>query len=133
MNQERVISDTKGRDDRVMQMNLAALEEGAKAAKAPVKPAGGMKGPLTLDQMLDVPVALVFEVGRTSISMRQLLEMNRGSFIELRNVSVDSIDVRINEAIVANGEAIALKQQYGVRIREVLPLAVVNEYEFQNG
>lgn len=74
---------------------------------------------LTLNSMLDVPIPLVFEVGRTKISIAHLMELREGSFIDLRNVSVDVIDVLVDDKIVAEAEAISLQQRYGVRISEI--------------
>ncbi len=65
---------------------------------------------------------IVFEVGRTNITIAHLMELWEGSFIDLRNVSVDVIDVRVDEQIIAEGEAISLQQRYGVRISEVTRL-----------
>lgn len=67
----------------------------------------------------NVPVELIFEVGRTNITIKQLMELCEGAFVELRHVSVDSIDVRVKEKIVAKGEAIAMQQWYGIRLGEV--------------
>ena len=77
---------------------------------------------LTLNSMLDVPISIVFEVGRTTISIAHLMELRQGSFIDLRNVSVDVIDVLVDEKIVAEAEAISLQQRYGVRISEIIRL-----------
>jgi len=75
---------------------------------------------LTLNSMLDVPIPIVFEVGRTEISIAHLMELRQGSFIDLRNVSVDVIDVLVDEKIIAEAEAISLRQRYGVRISEII-------------
>lgn len=84
-------------------------------------------GTLPLESMYDVPITLVFEVGRTDITIRELMEMCEGSYIELRHVSVDSIDVCVNETIIASAETIALPQRYGIRFGEVeLPLSIQN-------
>ncbi len=72
-----------------------------------------------LQQYFDVPMTLVFEVGRKDITVGELMELNQGSFIDLWHVSVDIIDIRINDRIVAYGEAIALKQRYGIRFGEL--------------
>ena len=69
----------------------------------------------SLMSMIDVPVTLVMEVGRTEISVEELMELVEGSIIDLRKVSVDSIEVRMNEKIIAQAEAIALQQRYGIR------------------
>ena len=73
----------------------------------------------TLARMLDVPITLVFEVGRTKINIAHLMELREGSYIDLRNVSVDVIDVRVNDNIIAEAEAISLQQRYGMRIAEI--------------
>lgn len=72
-----------------------------------------------LEHFIDVPITLIFEVGRTEITIGQLLEMNKGSFIDLRQVSVDIIDIRAHDRIIAFGETIALKKRYGIRFGEL--------------
>ena len=81
------------------------------------------KGKISLMTMVDVPVTLVMEVGRTEISVEQLMELVEGSIIDLRKVSVDSIEVRMNEKIIAQGEAIALQGRYGIRFTALERLA----------
>lgn len=77
---------------------------------------------LTLNSMMDVPFPIVFEVGRTKITIAHLMELREGSFIDLRNMSVDVIDVRMDEEIIAAAEAISLQHRYGVRITEITKL-----------
>jgi flagellar motor switch protein FliN/FliY len=72
-----------------------------------------------LEHFIDVPITLVFEVGRTEITIGQLLEMDKGSFVDLRQVSVDIIDIRANDRVIAFGESIALKKRYGIRFGEL--------------
>jgi flagellar motor switch protein FliN/FliY len=73
----------------------------------------------SLEHFLEVPITLIFEVGRTEITIGQLLDMDKGSFIDLRQVSVDIIDIRANDRIIAFGETIALKKRYGIRFGEL--------------
>lgn len=75
--------------------------------------------PMTIESMGDVPVTLTFEVGRTHITIKQLMELNKGSFVELRHISVDTIDVRVCEKIIATAEAIGLQNWYGMRMGEI--------------
>jgi flagellar motor switch protein FliN/FliY len=75
--------------------------------------------PLTIESMGDVPVTLIFEVGRSNITIKQLMELKAGSFVEMRNIMVDIIDVRVCDRTVAHAEAIALQQWYGMRMGEV--------------
>lgn len=88
---------------------LGAIEK----SKALISPSSQKRKNLL--SMIDVPVELVMEVGRTHISVEQLMELVEGSIINLRKVSVDSIEVRMNERVIAQAEAIALQGRYGVR------------------
>lgn len=117
---EVVNGDTPGAGPsgkQVQTMSLATLNNipSSPAIAAPVDPAR-----LPFEVMLDVPFTLVFEVGRTQITIKQLMELREGSHIELRHISVDSIDIRINDKIIAHGDAIALQQRYGIRFGEVV-------------
>jgi flagellar motor switch protein FliN len=86
-------------------------------------------GLLPLEFMSDVPMILVFEVGRIDITIKQLLELDKGSYIELRNVSVDVIDIRVNDKLLGSGETIALQQRYGIRFNELEQFTSVEDLE----
>jgi len=120
---EVLSSDSVG--EKVQPMPLVSLNSASQAR--PPSPSIN-RGRIPLEVILDVPVTIVFEVGRTNITIKQLMELCEGAFVELRHVSVDSIDVWINDKIIAQGEAIALQQRYGVRIGEVdmIPIAETN-------
>ncbi|MCB1671985.1 MAG: FliM/FliN family flagellar motor C-terminal domain-containing protein [Gammaproteobacteria bacterium] len=72
-----------------------------------------------VERFWNVPVTMKFEVGRQDISVQQLMTLKRGSIVPLKNVYVDQIKVRVGERTIARGEAISLKNQYGVRISEI--------------
>ena len=110
-------------NEGIMPMPLMTLD-GAAETRAVTAPLSGMKIPL--EAMHDVPVTIVFEVGRTNITIKQLMELREGSFVELRHVSVDSIDIWINDKIIGQGEAIALQQRYGVRFGEVEMISIAD-------
>ena len=105
--------------ERVMPAALPGADQGAVSLPRKLTPVQKSGGDLPLEFLFDVPVTLVFEVGRTDITIKQLLELNKGSVLELRNVSVDVIDIRINDKIMAYGETIALQQRYGIRFGEL--------------
>ena len=115
--QKEVPVHTQGGRDGVIPMPLANIH-------APGNVRGNQElsgqGPrLPLEAMLDVPVTLVFEVCRIGIDVQQLLALTTGSHLELRQVSVDTIDIRLNDTLIAYGETIAIKQRYGVRWGEL--------------
>ncbi len=107
----------------VLPMPLSNITLNKAELKRSANPMLQQGGTLPFTAMLDVPIEMVFEVGRTNISIKQLMEMTQGSFVELRQVSVDIIDIRINDKLFAFGETIALQQHYGIRFgeHEIIP------------
>ncbi|PCJ40812.1 MAG: hypothetical protein COA71_09415 [SAR86 cluster bacterium] len=74
---------------------------------------------LTLDMMMDVPITMSFEVGRVDITIKQLMELQDGSIVELQHNFVDLIDVKVNDIVISQAETIALQQRYGIRLNEI--------------
>ena len=75
---------------------------------------------LNLDVILDVPVSLSLEVGRTRMPIRQLLQLNRGSVIELERGAGEPLDVYVNGTLIAHGEVVVINDRFGVRLTDVV-------------
>ncbi|MET0288044.1 MAG: flagellar motor switch protein FliN [Pseudoxanthomonas sp.] len=75
---------------------------------------------LNLDMILDVPVALTLEVGRTRMPIRNLLQLSQGSVIELERGAGDPLDVYVNGTLVAHGEVVVINDRFGVRLTDVV-------------
>ncbi len=73
-----------------------------------------------LDVILDVPVTLSLEVGRTSISIRDLLQLNQGSVVELDRPSDQPMDVRVNGTLIARAEIVVVDDMFGIRLVDVV-------------
>ena len=73
-----------------------------------------------LNVILEVNVDLALEVGRTSICVRDLLQLNQGSVVELDRLAGESLDVLVNGTLVARGEVVVVNDNYGVRLTEVV-------------
>lgn len=101
----------------VQPLNYSSIDSIPETSMTPVQPPSRGKRPLAT--LFDIPITLVFEVGRVDISIRELMELKQGSMIDLRHVSVDSIDIRINNNIIGYGEAIGLASVYGIRFGEL--------------
>lgn len=80
--------------------------------------AGG--GEVNLDMILDVPVTLAMEVGRTRISIRNLLQLNQGSVVELDRAAGEPLDVFVNGTLVAHGEVVVINEKFGIRLTDVI-------------
>src|SRR3954469_16233600 len=75
---------------------------------------------VNLDVILDVPVTLSMEVGRTRIPIRNLLQLNQGSVVELDRAAGEPLDVFVNGTLVAHGEVVVVNEKFGIRITDVV-------------
>lgn len=82
--------------------------------------ARGEGGEVNLDVILDVPVTLAMEVGRTRISIRNLLQLNQGSVVELDRAAGEPLDVFVNGTLVAHGEVVVINEKFGIRLTDVI-------------
>ena len=80
----------------------------------------GVPGDVNLDVILDVPVTLSMEVGRTRIPIRNLLQLNQGSVVELDRAAGEPLDVFVNGTLVAHGEVVVVNEKFGIRITDVV-------------
>lgn len=73
-----------------------------------------------LDVILDIPVSMSMEVGRTSITIRNLLQLNQGSVIELDRFAGEPLDVLVNGTLIAHGEVVVVNEKFGIRMTDVI-------------
>ena len=73
-----------------------------------------------LDVILDIPVTLSMEIGRTMISIRNLLQLNQGSVVELDRLAGEPMDVLVNGTLVAHGEVVVVNEKFGIRLTDVV-------------
>ena len=73
-----------------------------------------------LDAILDIPVTISMEVGRSQISIRNLLQLNQGSVVELDRVAGESLDVLVNGTLIAHGEVVVVNDKFGIRLTDVI-------------
>jgi len=83
------------------------------------KPLGGT-GEVNLDVILDVPVTLSMEVGRARLPIRNLLQLNQGSVVELERAAGEPLDVYANGTLVAHGEVVVVNEKFGIRLTDVV-------------
>ena len=80
----------------------------------------GAAGNPDLDMILDIPVRLSMEVGNTSISIRNLLQLGQGSVIELDRLAGEPLDVLVNGTLIAHGEVVVVNEKFGIRMTDVI-------------
>ena len=87
-------------------------------AAEPSMPSGVAE--VNLDVILDVPVTLSMEVGRTRIPIRNLLQLNQGSVVELERAAGEPLDLYVNGTLIAQGEVVVVNDRFGVRLTDVV-------------
>jgi flagellar motor switch protein FliN/FliY len=77
-------------------------------------------GDTNLDVILDIPVTLSMEIGRTRVSIQDLLQLAKGSVVELDRMAGEPLDVLVNGTLVARGEVVVVNDKFGVRLNDVI-------------
>ncbi|MCX7898450.1 MAG: flagellar motor switch protein FliN [Rhodocyclaceae bacterium] len=109
----------------------AMAEQAAHDAKqkAAAKPATALFGELSgasekanhgLELILDIPVQLTVELGRTKISIRNLLQLAHGSVVELDALAGEPMDVLVNGTLIAQGEVVVVNEKFGIRLTDII-------------
>ena len=75
---------------------------------------------MNLDMILELPVTISMEIGRTKISIRKLLQLSQGSVIELDRLAGEAMDVLVNDTLIAHGEVVVVNDKFGIRLTDVI-------------
>ncbi len=94
-----------------------ALDRSAGAAKVPDA------GVNIMDMVLDIPVRLSVELGRTRMPIKDILQLKPGSVVELDTLAVDLVDVLVNGHLIAQGEIVVVNDKFGIRLIDVVTAA----------
>jgi flagellar motor switch protein FliN len=98
-------------------MTDTPITNGIQSAPAQTSPA---KTQANLDMLMDVPLKISVELGRTKMPLRQTLELVQGSVIELDRLAGDPVDVFVNDRLLAKGEVVVVDDKFAVRITEII-------------
>jgi flagellar motor switch protein FliN/FliY len=109
----------------------SAMAEQASAPAQPTQPAkpavfekfgpgGTSTTPNDLDMVLDIPVQLTVELGRTKMPIRSLLQLAQGSVVELAGMAGEPLDVMINGFLIAQGEVVVVNDKLGIRLTDII-------------
>ncbi|SEK78970.1 flagellar motor switch protein FliN/FliY [Atopomonas hussainii] len=124
--------DGGGQDDIDALMNQAEAAAPAAApasSKAPMEQFGtppkadagvSLEGAPNLDVILDIPVTISMQVGNTDITIRNLLQLNQGSVVELDRLAGEPLDVLVNGTLIAHGEVVVVNEKFGIRLTDVI-------------
>ncbi|KPU83627.1 flagellar motor switch protein FliN [Psychromonas sp. PRT-SC03] len=78
------------------------------------------KSNVSIDSIMDIPVTISMEVGRSKITIRNLLQLNQGSVVELERIAGEPLDVLVNGTLIAHGEVVVVNDKFGIRLTDVI-------------
>ena len=103
-------------DDNSNVTSLAEVTGAAEAAKA-------KRSDRNLDLIMDIPLRVTVELGRTKMLVSELLNLGQGSVIELAKLAGEPMEVLVNDKLVARGEAVVVNEKFGVRLTDIISQA----------
>ena len=112
--------------DEAMQEQETAGEKIASAKfqefndQAGTSASGEPEEEINLNVILDVPVTISMEIGRAKINIRNLLQLNQGSVVELDRLAGEPMDVLVNGTLIAHGEVVVVNDKFGIRLTDVI-------------
>ena len=126
---------TNSQDDAVADDWAAALEEQTSSESTSENTGDGYEsaefdnlteenistlGERSMDMILDIPVTMSVEIGRTKITISNLLKLNQGSVVELDRLAGEPMDVMVNGTLIAHGEVVVVNEKFGIRLTDVV-------------
>ncbi|MBP7462551.1 MAG: flagellar motor switch protein FliN, partial [Candidatus Delongbacteria bacterium] len=76
--------------------------------------------PTNIDMLLDISLPITIELGRTSMLIRDILELGHGSIVELNKLAGEPVDILVNDKVIARGEVVVIDENFGVRITSLV-------------
>jgi flagellar motor switch protein FliN/FliY len=89
-------------------------------APGDVPKSGGDGPPDNFEFILDIPLQVTVELGRTKMLVNELLKLGQGSVIELTKLAGESLEILVNQKAIARGEVVVVNDKYGIRLTEVI-------------
>jgi flagellar motor switch protein FliN/FliY len=82
--------------------------------------AAGDKGAMDINFILDIPLTLTVELGRSRLLINELLQLGQGSVIELTKLAGEPMDIYVNQRLIARGEVVVVNEKFGVRLTDIV-------------
>ena len=99
---------------------MAPAEQVAPAAFTNFAPSGAAGAGNDINMILDIPVQLTVELGRTKIPIKHILQLAQGSVVELETLAGEPMDVLVNGYLIAQGEVVVVNDKFGIRLTDIV-------------
>ena len=114
--EQEAVKQDKSKATLAAQANTATFKDLTEEAKTPRVDAGRRE----LDFILDIPLDVSAELGRTKLLINELLQLGQGSVVELDKLAGEPLEVYVNGKLVARGEAVVINEKFGVRLTDII-------------
>lgn len=120
MAEQEAAEQTEGESEETSEQETPVAKSASDEVFRPLIAEGGTAPSRDLEMIMDIPVKLTVELGRTKLTIKQLLELAQGSVIELEGLAGEPMDILINGYLIAQGEVVVVEDKYGIRITEII-------------
>ena len=111
-------------DSNKMKSTAAKSGQGSPAAASGTLGGGSADKPAAkksnMDFILDIPLEISVELGRTTLMINDLLKLGQGSVVELSKIAGETLEVLANQRLIARGEVVVINEKYGIRLTEII-------------
>ncbi len=117
-NQEQLNPDGNEAQVKVDAPPPADFSDASQATESQAK--AGAESSINMDFILDIPIEVTVELGRSKMLVNELLQLGQGSVIELSKLAGETLEILANQKLIARGEVVVVNDKYGVRLTEVI-------------
>ena len=125
---DNIDNSINGSDDGLDDFSWDDIGDDTKASGVKNNPAefselkedGVTSGPGDLDFIMDIPLEVTVELGRTTMPIFDLLQLGQGSIVELNKVAGEPLEILVNKKLIARGEVVVVNEKFGIRLTDVV-------------
>ena len=112
--------NTFSEEDEATQVKAPSANTGRSAEFSELKEGGVKSSPGSLDFIMDIPLEVTVELGRTTLPIYDLLQLGQGSIVELSKVAGEPLEILVNQKLIARGEVVVVNEKFGIRLTDVV-------------
>jgi len=121
MADEETLSAQNPEEEKAAEGSESQIKAEAKAAQfSDVQDKGNLTAKRGIDFILDIPLQITVELGRTQILINDLLQLGQGSVVELSKLAGEPMEVLVNQKLIARGEVVVVNEKFGVRLTDII-------------
>jgi len=95
-------------------------EGGAESGESPAAAAPNVTPVQSLDFILDIPLKVTVELGRSRMTIREILGLSQGSVVELTKLAGEPLEILVNDKLIARGEVVVVNEKFGIRLTDII-------------